>query len=378
MLIETTNLFCVSNFNVIGGVETFIYELTKKYKDLDITVLYRTGHINQIARISKNVRIIKYNKKLKIKCKKAFVNYSNDLIDIVDAEEYIKIIHALYKTQKLHVTIDPRINKYIAVSNAAAKEFEELTGIKCEVIRNPLTILETDIKPIVYLVSATRLTKEKGKSRMEILGNLLNEKGINYLWLVFTNDTESINNPNIVYLKPRLNVIDYIYSLKGKCYGVQLSDCEGDCYFTRECESLGIPLLVTPVESFKEQGLVDGLNCYYLPFDMKNIDIDKIVNNIPEYKPFGYIDQWDKELINVKSKYKEVNMKVKVKCIRQYYDVELKRDVVLNEELTVSRQRADQLLANPNNIVELVEYIEEKPIVEKAVPPTKKVVKRKK
>lgn len=378
MLIETTNLFCVSNFNVIGGVETFIYELTKKYKDLDITVLYRTGHINQIARISKNVRIIKYNKKLKIKCKKAFVNYSNDLIDIVDAEEYIKIIHALYKTQKLHVTIDPKINKYIAVSNAAAKEFEELTGIKCEVIRNPLTILETDIKPILYLVSATRLTKEKGKSRMEILGKLLNEKGINYLWLVFTNDTESIDNPNIVYLKPRLNVIDYIYSLKGKCYGVQLSDCEGDCYFTRECESLGIPLLVTPVESFKEQGLVDGLNCYYLPFDMKNIDIDKIVNNIPEYKPFGYIDKWDKELINVKSKYKEVNMKVKVKCIRQYYDVELKRNVVLNEELIVSRQRADQLLANPNNIVELVEYIEEKPIVEKAVPPTKKVVKRKK
>lgn len=378
MLIETTNLFCVSNFNVIGGVETFIYELTKKYKDLDITVLYRTGHINQIARISKNVRIIKYNKKLKIKCKKAFLNYSNDFINLIDAEEYIKIIHALYKTQKLHVTIDPRINKYIAVSNAAAKEFEELTGIKCEVIRNPLTILETDIKPILYLVSATRLTKEKGKSRMEILGNLLNEKGINYLWLVFTNDSESINNPNIIYVKPRLNVIDYLYSLKGKCYGVQLSDCEGDCYFTRECEALGIPLLVTPVESFKEQGLVDGLNCYYLPFDMKNIDIDKIVNNIPEYKPFGYIDRWDKELINVKSKYKEVNMKVKVKCIRQYYDVELKRDVVLNEELIVSRQRADQLLANPNNIVEFVEYIEEKPIVEKAVQPTKKVVKRKK
>ena len=378
MQIETANLFCVSNLNVIGGVETFLYELTKKYKDLDITVLYRTGHINQISRLSKNVRVIKYNSKLKIKCKKAFLNYSNDFINLIDAEEYIKIIHAMYKTQNISVKTDPKINKYIAVSNIAAKEFEELTGIKCEVIRNPLTILETDIKPILYLVSATRLTKEKGKSRMEILGNLLNKKGINYLWLIFTNDSESINNPNIVYVKPRLNVIDYLYSLKGKCYGVQLSDCEGDCYFTRECEALGIPLLVTPVESFKEQGLVDGINCYYLPFDMKDIDIDKIVNNIPEYKPFGYIDTWDKELINVKSKYKEVNMKVKVKCIRQYYDVELKRDVVLNEELIVSRQRADQLLANPNNIVELVEYIEEKPIVEKAVQPTKKVVKRNK
>ena len=30
-MIESKNIFYVSNFNVIGGVETFIYELAKKF-----------------------------------------------------------------------------------------------------------------------------------------------------------------------------------------------------------------------------------------------------------------------------------------------------------------------------------------------------------
>ena len=285
-MITGTNIFYISNFNVIVGTEQYIYELTRKYKDLDITVIYKTGHWKQIERIAKNVRIIKYNGQ-KIKCKKFFCNYEYDIIDNVEAEEYIQIIHAMFKTHKIKPRINKKITQYYAVSEIAASEWEELTGIKAKVVRNPLQMLET--KPVLFLVSATRLTAEKGKARIEKLGNMLNEKGIDYLWFIFTNDTDKIDNPNICYIKPRLNVRQYLYTLKqtGNVYGVQLSDCEGDCYFTRECESLGIPLLVTPIPSFKEQGLIDGVNCYYLPFDMKDIDIDKIVNNIPKYE--GYI-----------------------------------------------------------------------------------------
>ena len=32
-MIEGNNVFYVSNFNSIGGVETYIYELARKYKD---------------------------------------------------------------------------------------------------------------------------------------------------------------------------------------------------------------------------------------------------------------------------------------------------------------------------------------------------------
>lgn len=376
-MIESANVFYISNFNVIGGTEQFIYELTRKYKDLDITVVYKTGNWKQIERIAKNVRIIKYHNE-KIKCKKFFCNYETDIIDNVEAEEYTQIIHAMFKTNRIHPRINKKITQYFAVSDIAAKEWEELTGIHAKVVRNPLQVLEEEKKPILFLVSGTRLTPEKGKERMEKLGKLLNQKGIEYLWFVFTNDTSAINNPNIVYVSPRLNIRQYLSTLKetGNVYGVQLSNCEGDCYFTRECEALGIPLLVTEIPSFKEQGLIDGVNCYFLPFNMQDIDIDKIVNNIPKYDGYIREDTWRNELVDVKSNYKEGNMKAKVRCIRSYLDVQLNRTINLNEELIVTKQRADELLANPNHIVELVEYIQEEKPKEKAVRPRRNLEKR--
>lgn len=373
-MIYGTNVFYIQHLNIIGGTEQFIFELTRKYKDIDITVVYKTGHWKQIERIAKNVRIIKYNGE-KIKCQKAFFNYSIDIIDNVEAEEYIQIIHAMYKTNKITPKLNEKITKYFAVSEIAAKEWEELTGIKAKIVRNPLQMLET--KTVLFLVSATRLTAEKGKDRIEKLGNMLNEKGIDYLWLIFTNDDSKIDNPNICYIKPRLNVRQYLYTLKDtNVYGVQLSDCEGDCYFTRECEALGIPLLVTPIPSFKEQGLIDGKNCYYIPFDMQNIDIERIVNNIPKYEGYIKEDKWKDELVNVKSNYKEEYMKVKVRCTYSYTDVQLKKDIPLGYEWIVDKKRYDELAANPYHLIELVEYIQEEKPKEKAVKPKKNVEKR--
>lgn len=376
-MIIGTNIFYISNFNVIGGTEQFIYELTRKYKDIDITVIYKTGHWKQIERIAKNVRIIKYNGQ-KIKCKKFFCNYETDIIENVDAEEYTQIIHAMFKTNRIHPRINKKITQYYAVSEIAAQEWEELTGIHAKVVRNPLQVLEEEKKPILFLCSATRLTQEKGKSRIEKLIKLLDKSNIAYLWLIFTNDTDVIDNPNICYVKPRLNVRRYLNTLKatGNVYGVQLSDCEGDCYFTRECEALGIPVLGTPIASFKEQGLVDGVNCYYLPFNMQDIDIDKIVNNIPKYEGYIRNDTWRYELVNIKSNYEEEEMKVKLKCTYSYDDVELGRTIGLGEEFIVDKKRADVLLNNPYHLVEVLEYVQEEKPKEKAVRPRRKVETR--
>ena len=374
-MITGSNIFYISNFNVIGGVETFLYEICKKYHDYDITVIYRTGHSSQIQRIAKYVRIIKYHDE-KIKCKKFFCNYEIDAIKNVEADEIIQVIHAMYKTNKIKPRLDSRFTSYIAVSNAAAKEYEELTGIKCNVCRNPLTILEEEKKEPLMLISATRLTPEKGKNRMEILAKELDKAKIDYLWLVFTNDENEIKNKNIVYIKPKINVRPYIQAIKGYGYGVQLSDCEGDCYFTRECEALGVPLIVTPIPSFIEQGLIEGKNCYYMPFDMKDINIERI-KKIPKYQ--GYIgeDKWINNIVKDKSSYKEDEMKVKLRCIRSYTDIKLNRVISLNEEIIVTKERAEELLNNPAHMVEVAEYIEEpKPKVEKAVKPKRKVTKR--
>ena len=372
--LTASNVFYVYNFNVIGGVETFIYELARKYKNYDIAVVYQTGHPNQIRRLMKYVRVHKYRGG-KIKCKKIFCNYETDILENVDAEVYTQIIHAMFKTNKITPKLNPIVNKYLAVSRAASDEFYELTGIKPEVCRNPLDVTDEEKKPILTLISATRLTPEKGKDRMIKLANELNRKEIDYIWYVFTNDKNAIDNPNVVYAKPRLNIRPILNSIKGIGYGVQLSDCEGDCYFTRECEALGIPLIVTPIISFKEQGLVEGVNCYYMPFDMKEMNVERLLT-IPEYK--GYIgnDRWIDEIVKDETKYKEVNMKVKLRAIRSYTDVELGKDVEIGYEWVVSQKRADELLNNPNNLVEVVEYIEEEPKIEKAVKPKRKVTKR--
>lgn len=363
-MIESANIFYISNFNTIGGVETFLYEIAKKYKDYDITIIYKKGSYPQIKRLKKFVRVVKYNNQ-QIKCKRAFFNYETDIIDNIEAKEYIQIVHALWKTQEMTPVLNPKINKYFAVSETASKEWEEITGIKPEVVRNPLTITSEEKKDVLILISATRLTEEKGKDRMVTLGNILNNRCVNYLWLIFTNDTEAIDNPHIIYMKPTLDIRPYLLIAKGKGYGVQLSDSEGDCYLTRECEGLGIPLLVTPIPSFKEQGLEDGKNCYYLPFDMSNIDVDKIVNNIPKFKAYGIEDTWDKELAAGKSKYKEEKEKRYLVRARNTYEIDNVMDSTLGfippegYEFEVDGERLEKLQGDLSDAECYVDVVKE-------------------
>jgi hypothetical protein len=50
-----SNVFYIPHFNVIGGIETYIYELAKKYSKYDITVVYSYGDYKQIVRLSKYI-----------------------------------------------------------------------------------------------------------------------------------------------------------------------------------------------------------------------------------------------------------------------------------------------------------------------------------
>lgn len=92
----------------------------------------------------------------------------------------------------------------------------------------------------------------------------------------------------------------------------------GDCYFTRECEALGVPLLVTPIPSFKEQGLEEGKNCYYIPFDVEKFDVKKIVNKIPQYEGYIKEDGWKKILAKGKTKYKKILKDIRVKATMDF------------------------------------------------------------
>lgn len=382
-MIEHANIFYMPYLNVIGGTEQFIYEIAKKYNKYDIAVIYKTGNEKQLQRLKRLIPTYKYSGFEKIKCVNLFCNYATDICKNVDAKHYIQIIHAMYKTNKIKPINEPLIERYLAVSEVAKKEYEELTGKKCELFRNPLTFIEEDKKKPLLLISATRLTPEKGKQRMIELARYLDMVGAKWIWLIFTNDTNVIDHKNIAYMKPRLDIRPYLQLAD---YGVQLSDCEGDCYFTRECEALGIPLLITPIPSFKEQELEEGKNCYYLPFDMK-IDrdkIDRIVEEIPIYKPYIREDKWEDILEHKLSTYKEENM-IEVEALKTYEelgakDSELDRMPKEGERFIVSKERLEVLLGKNGFNKPFVKVVEKeykeaklpKEKEEKAVLPKKK------
>lgn len=293
-MVKYSNVFLCRGLGKIGGVETFLYEIGKKYGVWDITILYTEANLKQVRRLSKYVRCIRLTEE--VECDVCFMNYQAPR-DLIKAKKYVFIAHANYEVEGRDVYTEA--DEYYGVSKWVAEAYERLLkkqGIDKEVkvAYNPLTIEKP--KRVLKLLSATRLSKEKGKDRMIKLANELSNKGIPFLWLIFTNDLEKIDNPNVVYMKPTLDIKNYMVEAD---YVVQLSDTEGCPYTPMEANSLGIPCLFTPVESMKEI----GIQGYMLPFDMKDIDVEKIYNEIPkvDWKPPK--DIWDTLLVHKKSTY---------------------------------------------------------------------------
>lgn len=334
------NILYFQNLNVVGGCESWMFYMVKKYPKKDIVIIYKEADPKQLERLKQYVRCIKFNGQ-RIKCEKAFFNYNPNIIDYVDAKEYIQVIHADYKVQSgLANFTSPKITKYIGVSKLACKSFTEVTGKPCELCYNPI-ILDKP-KKVLRLISATRLTPEKGRPRMAKLGQMLDNAGIPYLWTIFTNDTNAIKNPNIIYMQPRLDISDYIASSD---YLVQLSDCEAFCYSVVESLMLGVPVIVTDLPVFKEIGL-DETNSIKLNLDMSNVPIDKIYKKDFSFKYQPPKDNWDEILADGENTWQEDRNKiVKVTCIRPngYDDLVLKKRVKLGDEIECTVERADYL-----------------------------------
>lgn len=364
-----TNIFYCKNISEIGGIETFLYYLSKLYKNYDMTIVYDYANREQLARLKKNVKCIKFNGQ-EIECEKAFFNYNLDIIDKVKAKEYYQIIHGDYKATGIQCNTNAKITKYLAVSKIAGESFYQETGIKPEVIYNPLNIDKP--KKILKLISATRLTSEKGYNRMIKLAKEFSDKKIPFEWHVFTNKSD-IDSDFFIARKPKLNIINDIAEAD---YLVQLSDSEGYCYSIVEAMSVGTPVICTNIPVLKEIG-VNKNNSYILNMDMSNINVDKIYKEIPEvtnYKAPGcllinYIDK-------IKSKYEEEKrMKYKVRALDTYKkmnvrDGQLDKVPEAGEEFIVNADRLEVLSGNNSyevKFVEVVEKIEETEQIETAV-----------
>lgn len=133
------------------------------------------------------------------------------------------------------------------------------------------------------------------------LANALDNAGIEYVWCVFTNDTNAIKNPNIIYMEPRLDVYKW---LSHSDYLVQLSDTEACSYSINEALYRNIPVIVTPLPYLKEIGVEDGKNAYIVEFDCSNVnEVAKKMVNIPKFNFKHLEDIYGKLFTKTKSKY---------------------------------------------------------------------------
>lgn len=353
------NVFYFIYINSIGGVESFFYYLAQKYYNTnDIVVYYKFGNEEQIKRLSKYIDVRKYRGE-RIICDKIFFNYSLDIIDNVKAKEYIQIIHADYLAQGKLPDMNPKITKYIGVSQLACDSFRKLTGKEIELCYNPIP----DSFPtnhVFHFISATRLTEEKGKGRIERFAKELDRLGIKYIWTIFTNDRNAIKNSNIIYMEPKLDIIDYIASSD---FLIQLSDNESYCYSVTESLLVGTPVIITPCPVYKELGISEEQGyCIYIDFNFKELTksiVDKLYKNLNTafiYEPPE--DSWDKILSPGQSSYvydpnKPIDKEyVYLKPKKDYYDSELKRNVRKTEQPYITdREHAEELVNEDLGII---------------------------
>lgn len=153
------------------------------------------------------------------------------------------------------------------------------------------------------------------------LANMLKANNIKFRWTIFTDlnlyNKRPIDLEEVVYMKPSYDFTDYI---KEADYGVQLSDTEGYSYFINECLQQNTPVICTNFPSAYES-VEDGVNGYILDMNLSNLNLDKIVNNIPN--GFVYIEKCTEkdwiELLNKKVERKN-NRMFEIKANQDYKD----------------------------------------------------------
>ena len=280
-----------------GGVDTFDYNFCKKMRDkYNILFLYKEGNLDTIKRLQKlNIEVEKYNKNKRYVCDicllaSAWGGYPETVI--ARTGRYIQMIHADYIRAKETGFVYEKWHKtteYVAVGKHVTSVFKKLyPKEKVTTIYNILDDRQ-ETHHVLKLISATRVSKEKGYDRMLKLAQALKEHNIKFRWIIFTDlelyQQKPFDLEEIVYMKPSHDIFDYIVEAD---YGVQLSDTEGYCYFVNECLQYGTPVISTNYPSSYES-IEDGVNGYLLDMDLSNLDIDKIVNSIPNR--FNYIEK---------------------------------------------------------------------------------------
>ena len=343
---ELTNILYFNSLNTIGGVESWLNYIANLYKDYDINVVYRTASEQQLMRLRRNVRCIKWNGEEHFKCRRLFVNYNPDILNYTEADEVIYMVHSDYQANfpvsyVKGITANKKITKYLAVSKTVQQSFYNVSGIMPEVCYNPIKLDKP--LPIIRLCSAQRMTKEKGGERIEKLIKELDKycekHGTIYQYDIFTNGTITTDSLNVVLRQPILDVNRIFGSYD---FFIALSSNEAFCYSVVESLMRGTPCVVTPCPVFEEIGLNEN-NSIQLEFNCSNVTevVEKIFTKKFdfEYEPpkSNFLDYISKEKKTYKCDL------VLVTATNSFFDLSNNTSRKIGDSWIVDTQRANYL-----------------------------------
>lgn len=338
--IKTQVVIYCGSMQKIGGIETWLYYWCQNmYKLYDIMVVFKDNMDGrQIKRLSDIVQVLRLNDKV-IECDTLINTRITDKIPAeIKAKKIIQMVHGCYSAL-FCCDIQPERDKIVFVSQAAADTFKDVS--KYEVIHNFTYPQQTN--RCLFLITASRFTREKGGSRMLKLAEALHRANINFIWFVFSHQETKLAD-GMVKLPENLDVKDYI----AKCdYLVQLSDSEGFGYSMVEALEMGIPVITTPITVLDELGFVEGEDGYIVPFDMEEVNPERFLNipSNPSYRGDtneNIQKQWVKLLGKSKptGEYLKQGNTVQLEIIENYNDLELGREMKVGEIVTMRKARA--------------------------------------
>ena len=329
----------------IGGIETFNYNFCQQmHKLYDIILLYEKIDPMQLARLSEIVDCRKIDLSKTIKCDTVIVNRITDTVPAnIIYKQKVQMVHACKMIQTWTI---PEADKTVAVSKVAAGTFPELAEFS---VINNMTWPEERDKALL-LVSATRTkTFEKGQKRMADLAQLMDRRGVPYIWLCFTDGPIKGATKHMIRMDTTLDITPYI---KAADYLVQLSDMEGFCYSIVEALEAGTPVITTPIDVLPEIGFEDMINGYVVPFEITDaIDTDLFVKRQLKGRfEYAYdnekrVKQWRKILGTKKPKRKyDPNKSVKVRIVKKYFDIVFNREMQSGEVVSMTGPRAKTII----------------------------------
>lgn len=307
----------ISRWNALGGIESFVNNVAKRMsKHYEVTVLFEWCESNDILIKGSDFFNLRLLDKTKIYNFDYFIcstAWGLSPYDFINAKKYIQVVHADYRhvieNWNFKYSKHKKTTHHVCVGQVVKEGFEEVTGLKCdEIIYNLLdNKIKLEKKPKnkkLNLITCSRLSGEKGFKRMLQFAEILKQNKVDYIWNVYGAINTSYQRQIVNTFKDHKEVIfngvtrESFKEINKADYLVQLSDTEGFAYSVYEAMQVKTPCIITPFASGNEQ-ITHGVNGYIVPFDMKEINLKEILNNIPvvpEFEELGKESDWIKLL----------------------------------------------------------------------------------